>query len=72
MAQAFFSFDGALNIFLPRRCQYTLFPHPFDWRASIKDMIESLGVPHAEIELILVDGKSVDFNYVVQPCGQGA
>lgn len=28
-------------------------------------MIESLGVPHSEIDLILVNGKSVDFLYIV-------
>ena len=29
-------------------------------------MIESLGVPHTEVELILVNGQSVDFSYVVR------
>lgn len=29
-------------------------------------MIESLGVPHTEIDLILANGKSVDFNYILQ------
>jgi len=29
-------------------------------------MIEALGVPHTEIDLILVNGKSVDFNYILQ------
>ena len=29
-------------------------------------MIESLGVPHTEIDLILVNGKSVDFTYILQ------
>ena len=33
---------------------------------SIKDLIESIGVPHTEIDLIIVDGESVDFNYQVQ------
>ena len=35
-------------------------------RESVKDMIEALGVPHTEVDLILVDGKSVDFNYILQ------
>src|SRR5262249_23065702 len=35
-------------------------------RASIKDVIESLGVPHTEVDLILVNGESVDFSYHVQ------
>ena len=29
-------------------------------------MIESLGVPHAEVDLILVNGESVGFDYIVQ------
>jgi uncharacterized protein with PIN domain len=30
--------------------------------ASVKDVIEGLGVPHTEVDLILVDGVSVDFS----------
>jgi uncharacterized protein with PIN domain len=63
---AYFRFYDELNFFLPRRRKYTTITHSFDWRGSIKDMIESLGVPHAEIELILVNGTSVDFSYIVQ------
>ncbi|MEN8133314.1 MAG: Mut7-C RNAse domain-containing protein, partial [Pseudomonadota bacterium] len=33
---------------------------------SIKDMIESFGVPHPEVEIILVNGNPVDFSYIVQ------
>lgn len=32
---------------------------------SVKEMIESLGVPAAEVDLILVNGESVDFSYGV-------
>jgi uncharacterized protein with PIN domain len=35
-------------------------------RRSVKDMIEALGVPHTEIDLILVNGTSVDFAYVLK------
>jgi uncharacterized protein with PIN domain/sulfur carrier protein ThiS len=35
-------------------------------RRSIKDFIESLGVPHAEVDLILVNGEPVGFDYIVQ------
>jgi len=31
----------------------------------VKDMIESLGVPHTEIDLIVANGQSVDFSYLV-------
>ncbi|MFP4469552.1 MAG: Mut7-C RNAse domain-containing protein, partial [Bacteroidales bacterium] len=30
---------------------------------TVKDAIESMGVPHTEIDLILANGKSVDFSY---------
>lgn len=35
-------------------------------RRSIKDLVESLGVPHVEIGLILVNGKSVDFSHIIR------
>ncbi len=66
MSQATFRFYAELNPFLPRSKRHTAFEHVFDGRQSIKDMIESLGVPHTEIDLILVDGQSVDFSYLVQ------
>jgi len=34
-------------------------------KTSIKDIIESCGVPHPEVDLILVDEKCVDFNYTL-------
>lgn len=32
---------------------------------TVKDLVESLGVPHTEIDVILVNGESVDFAYQV-------
>jgi hypothetical protein len=37
--------------------------HTFARPRSVKDAIESLGVPHTEVELILANGESVDFGY---------
>ena len=34
--------------------------------SSVKDMIESFGVPHTEVDLILVNGESSDFSRLVQ------
>jgi len=65
MASAWFRFYEELNDFLPAVRRKVEFEHRFDRRASIKDMIESLGVPHPEIELILVNGRSVGFSYIV-------
>ncbi|HLA44475.1 MAG TPA: Mut7-C RNAse domain-containing protein [Aggregatilineales bacterium] len=66
MNHAYFRFHDELDYFLPRNHKNTIIEHPFDWRASIKDMIESLGVPHSEIELLVVNDVSVDFAYIVQ------
>lgn len=65
MDTASFYFHDDLTDFLPRRQKNQPITHTFDWRASIKDMIESLGPPHSEIELILVNGRSVDFDHIV-------
>ena len=34
---------------------------------SVKDLIESVGIPHTEIDVIIVNEESVGFNYQVQP-----
>jgi uncharacterized protein len=35
-------------------------------RRSVKDLIESFGVPHTEVDLIMVNGSPVDFTYIVE------
>ncbi|MGD8935028.1 MAG: Mut7-C RNAse domain-containing protein [Thiogranum sp.] len=65
MARAHFRFYEELNDFLPPSRRKVEFEQHFDRRASVKDMIEALGVPHPEIELILVNGEPVDFSYIV-------
>lgn len=66
MNQVRIRFYAELNDFLPRRRRQVEFEHGFDGSPSIKDMIESLGVPHTEVDLILINGESVDFNYLVR------
>jgi len=34
-------------------------------KTSVKDVIESCGVPHPEVDLILVNGEPVDFSYPI-------
>jgi uncharacterized protein with PIN domain len=60
---AIFRFYEELNDFLPREKQKQDFHHRFAPHQTIKDIIESLGVPHPEVELILIDGVSVDFSH---------
>jgi hypothetical protein len=67
MAHAVFHIHGELNDFLPHARRDRPFVHPFDWRGSIKDRVESLGVPHCEIEALVVNGEPVGFHYLVQP-----
>jgi uncharacterized protein with PIN domain len=61
--RAFFRFYEELNDFLDNELRKKAFPYEFKGRPSIKDTIEAIGVPHTEIDLILVDGESVGFNY---------
>ena len=56
-------FYAELNDFLPPACRQLTFTHTTTARVSVKDLVESLGVPHTEIDLILVNGESVDFNH---------
>ncbi len=61
-----FRFYAELNDFLPPARRGISFVHRFVDAAPVKDMIESLGVPHTEVDLILANGSSVDFSYVVR------
>ena len=60
-----FRFYEELNDFLPPEKRKVAFGYPLQRRASVKDIIEALGVPHTEVEVILANGKSVDFGYIV-------
>lgn len=59
-------FYEELNYFLRKDMRKTDFQIDFEGKRSIKDMIESLGVPHTEVDLILTNGESVDFNYIIK------
>jgi uncharacterized protein len=63
---AVFRFYAELNDFLPPRRRFREFRHEFLDTATAKDFIESFGVPHTEVDLILANGKSVDFSYRVR------
>ena len=56
-------FHGQLNDFLPTQLRDETFDMAYKKKRSVKDLIESAGVPHTEIELIISNGKSVDLNY---------
>ena len=61
-----FRFYEELNDFLkPEQRQQTVV-YRFDGHPGIKDPIEALGVPHVEVDLIVVNGESVGFDYRLQ------
>ena len=66
MKRAGVRFYAQLNDFLPPEKRTQIITCTFDVSGSVKDMIESLGVPHTEVDLILVNGEAVDFGYRVQ------
>ncbi len=66
VAIAHFRFYAELNDFLVSSQRQSAFPYRLSRDASVKHMIEALGVPHTEVELILVDGAPVDFSHRLQ------
>jgi uncharacterized protein with PIN domain len=60
---AYLRFYAELNDFLPACQRQQSFTHHFEGRPAIKDVIEGCGVPHTEVDLILVHGKSVGFDH---------
>jgi uncharacterized protein with PIN domain len=59
-------FYEELNDFLPEDRRTRAIEVAIDRARSVKDAIESLGVPHAEVDLVIVDGRSVDFGHVLR------
>lgn len=58
-----FRFYAELNDFLPVEQRKTTFRWSFYGKPSVKDTIQATGVPHTAVDLVLVDGQSVDFSY---------
>lgn len=56
-------FHGDLDFFLRSRMHGRPVERTLTEKTSIKDVIESCGVPHPEVDLIVVDGEPVDFNF---------
>lgn len=56
-------FYEELNDFLPEGRKKVTFSHSYFGNPPVKDIIESLGVPHTEVDLILAGGKPVKFSH---------
>jgi uncharacterized protein with PIN domain len=64
MIRIFFDLRGDLAALAGARGQDTItrnLPAP----TSVKDALEGLGIPHTEIDLLLRDGRPLDFGYLV-------
>ncbi len=61
-----FRFYEELNDFLAPEKKKKAFSYCFQGTPSVKDAIEALGVPHTEVDLILVNGIPVDFAYRIE------
>ena len=66
MAIATYRFYEELNDFLAPDRRKREFVYDSARAATVKNAIEALGVPHTEVELIIANGKSVDFSYMVR------
>ena len=63
MNTATFRFYAELNDFLPPTWKYACFNVLFPAGQTVKHLIESCGVPHTEVDIILVNGVPVNFSY---------
>ncbi len=61
----FLKFQLAFKVFLSNRFRKEIV-HKFIDSTTVKDLIESYDVPHTEVDVILVNKDSVDFNYKIQ------
>ena len=59
-------FHGALPFFLETKTRPETVERALRDKTSVKDVIESCGVPHPEVDLILVDGQPVDFHHTLR------
>ena len=63
LTRGVFRFYGDLNDFLPLSRRRRVFPVAVKGRPAVKDTIEALGVPHPEVDVVLVNGRSEAFGY---------
>ena len=62
MSHAEFRFYEELNDFLKTEKRKQTFRVAFDGQPTVRTVITSLGVPHPEVDLVLVNGRSVGFD----------
>jgi len=55
-------FYEELNDFLAKSNQKKLLEYAFTWKDTVRNALESFGVPHTEVDLVLVKGEPVSFD----------
>ena len=66
MKAATFRFYAQLNDFLPPEKKFRSIARRFAVSGSVKDMMEAIGVPHTEVDFILVNGDPAPFDSLLQ------
>jgi uncharacterized protein with PIN domain/sulfur carrier protein ThiS len=66
MSHAYLRFYSELQDFLTVKKPQEPLRVELAGHETVKHIIESLGVPHTEVDLVLVNGSSVDFDYIVR------
>ena len=64
MTTAYFRFYAELNDLLPIKDRFQEIKQAFKGNQTVKHLVESLGIPHTEIDLILVNGVSIGFSHI--------
>jgi uncharacterized protein with PIN domain/sulfur carrier protein ThiS len=57
---------GSLNDFLSARQRQSTLACEVNGVTSVKDLIEAVGVPHPEIDLLVVNGTAVKFDHLIR------
>lgn len=65
-SEIYLRFYEELNDFLLPDRRKRRFVYPLEGVTTVKALLASLGVPCAQVELVLIDGRSVDFSYLLQ------
>jgi len=61
-----FTFHENFNVFLDKSHRNQTYTYFFEENSTVKDSVEVQGVPHTEVEWILVNKKPVNFGYRLQ------
>jgi uncharacterized protein len=66
MSRVYFRFYEELNGYLPEGKRKVWFVYPFPGEVSLREVFLSMGIPLDEIDLVLVNQRSQEFDYVLQ------